>query len=454
MVAVPWRSARSETEAMSIGLEVLIILGLIVANGFFAAAEIAILTARRSRLEPLAAAGNRAARLALALADDPNRFLPTVQVGITLVGTLASTLSGASLVGYLTEQFQTLPLLARHAEAAAFAVVVAAITYVSLLLGELVPKRIALSGAERLATLVAWPMHALATIARPLVWVMGISTQSVLLLLRSRETPETTVSVEDIEHLIRSGQREGVLEATEQRAATRALRLGERTVREVMRPRVEIDALDVNTPPDEVIGAVVMSGFSRVPVYEDDLDNIVGFIYNKDLMRQLHMGWPVDVRRLLRPVPLVPVTLRLDQLLDLFRTKRTQMAVILDEYGGTMGLVTMEDVLEELVGEIHDEHRRDEQQELVRRDETSWLVDGVVSIGNLLEAVGRSDLRGAAPRDVSTVAGLIQTLLGRVAAVGDRTVWNNLRLEVVDMDGLRIDRVLVTVLPRSAANDM
>lgn len=436
---------------MTIGVEILIILGLIVANGFFAAAEIAVLTARRSRLELEAAAGSRSARLALALAQDPNRFLPTVQVGITLVGTLASTLGGVRLVGFLAEQLQRLPLLPRHAEAVAFAVVVVAISYASLVLGELVPKRIALSGAERMARLVAWPMHLLAIVGRPIVWGLGLSTQTVLFLLRRHTAPETSISLEDIEQLIRSGQREGLLEATEQRAATRALRLGERTVREVMRPRVEIDALDVNTPPDEVVGAVVMSGFSRVPVYEGDLDNIVGFVYNKDLLRQIHMGWPVDLRKLLRPAPLVPITLRLDQLLDLFRTKRTQMAIILDEYGGTEGLVTMEDVLEELVGEIHDEHRRGEEQELVRRDATTWLANGVLSIGNLLEAVGHPELRAAAPRDVSTVAGLIQTLLGRVAVVGDQVLWQNLRLEVVAMDGLRIDRVLVTVPPCAAS---
>jgi putative hemolysin len=165
------------------------------------------------------------------------------------------------------------------------------------------------------------------------------------------------------------------------------------------------------------------------------------------------MGWPVEVRKLLRPAPLVPPTLRLDQLLDLFRKKRTQMAIILDEYGGTEGLVTMEDVLEELVGEIREEHRRDQQQEIVRRDQTSWLVDGAVSVSNLLELVGRPELRAAAPRDVSTVAGLIQTLLGRIAVVADRVTWNDLTLEVVDMDGLRIDRVLVTVPPRSTGSE-
>jgi putative hemolysin len=372
-------------------------------------------------------------------------------VGITLVGTLASAFGGARVVGYLADAFEETPIgfVAAYAEPLALVIVVLAITYVSLLLGELVPKRLALRGAERLAKMVARPMHALAHVARPFVWLMGISTEAVLTVLRSRDAPEATVSVEDIEHLIRSGSEEGVLDAAERRVATKALRLGDRTVREIMRPRVEIDALDVTMPPQELVGAVVMSGFSRVPVYEDDLDNILGFIYNKDLLHYLYMGWPIEVRKLIRPTPLVPETLRLDQLLDLFHTKRTQMAVILDEYGGTEGLVTMEDLLEELVGEIHDEHRRDEEQEIVRRDETSWLIDGMVTIGDLLETVGQPELRATAPQDVTTLGGLVQTLLGRIPVVGDRTTWHNLDLEVVDMDGLRVDRVLVTVQPAS-----
>ncbi|NUQ66512.1 MAG: HlyC/CorC family transporter [Pirellulales bacterium] len=423
---------------------------LILANGFFAAAEIAILTARRSRLEPQADAGDRTARVAVELARDPNRFLPTVQIGITLVGTLAATFGGARVVGFLAGWLEGLPVpsLAAYAESIALGVVVLAITFFSLLFGELVPKRLALRGAERLARLVALPMQALAVAAKPFVWMMGISTDAVLTVLRSRDAPEATVSVEDIEHLMQSGSEEGLLDAAELRAATKALRLGDRTVREIMRPRVEIDALDVDTPPEEVVGAVVMSGFSRVPVYQGDLDNILGFIYNKDLLRQLHMGWPIEVRKLLRPAPLVPETLRLDQLLDLFRTKRTQMAVILDEYGGTEGLVTMEDVLEELVGEIHDEHRRNEEQEIVRRDESSWLIDGAVSIGDLLETVGSPELRTAAPQDITTVGGLVQSLLGRIPVVGDRTTWHNLAIEVADMDGLRIDRLLVTRHPK------
>jgi len=219
-----------------------------------------------------------------------------------------------------------------------------------------------------------------------------------------------------------------------------------------MRSRLEIDALDIDTPPHEVVGAVVMSGFSRVPVYEGDVDHIVGFVYIKDILRQMHMGWPAELQKLLRPAPFVPETLPLDRLLQVFRKERTQMAIILDEYGGTVGLVTMEDVLEEFVGEIHDEHRNDEKLEIARRDETTWDVNGGLSLRDLLDSVGLPELYSSAPPDVHTVGGLIQCVLDRVPEVGDRTAWQALALEVVEMEGVRISRVLVSVQPQPPAN--
>jgi putative hemolysin len=436
---------------MSLLTEILIIFGLILANGFFAAAEIAILTSRRNRLEERAGAGSRAAAIALGLASDPGRFLPTVQVGVTLVSTLAAVFGGATLVRYLSERLAEIPsaLVAEHHEKIALAVVVLGIALVSLVIGELVPKRLALAHAERLSRWVAYPMQALAIVARPLVWIMALSTEAILWLLRIQGRTGPSVSVEDIEHLIRTGTREGILEPAEQMVARRALRLGDRTVRDIMRPRIDIDALDVDTPADEVIGAVAMAGFSRLPVHEGDLDHIIGFIYTKDLLLRQHMGWPIEPRKLVRPALLVPETMRIDKLLELFREKRTQMAIVLDEFGGTEGLVTMEDVLEELVGEIHDEYRQDREQELVQRDENSWLVDAGVGIHELLERIGLERLGPQLPPDFSTVGGLVLSLLGRIPKVGDRATWNGITLEVVDMDGRRLDRLMVTIDSRA-----
>ena len=216
-------------------------------------------------------------------------------------------------------------------------------------------------------------------------------------------------------------------------------------VRDVMRPRVDIDALGIDTPEDQVLGAVAMSGFSRVPVYEGDLDDILGFVYIKDVLMELHMARPLDLRRLIRPALLVPETLRLDQLVEMFRQQRTQMAIVLDEHGGTEGLVTMEDVLEELVGTIHDEHRA-QDDEIVGETEDGWLVRGSMNLDHLLEEIGRPELRQRVPGNVSTVAGLIQAQLDRVANAGDQATWNRISLEVVVMDGLRIDQVRVSLV--------
>ncbi len=432
--------------------EILIILGLILANGFFAAAEIAIIASRRGRLEQLANSGDRAARAALDLARDPNRFLPTVQVGITLVGTFAAAFGGARLADFLAERLARAPLawVVNYNEELALGLVVVGIAFTSLVLGELVPKRLALRSAERLALIVALPMTALARLARPAVWVMSSVTNGVLWLLGgSRQAEETSVSVEDVQHLIKTGAQEGVFEPGEHKVALEALQLSDRTVRDIMRPRIELDALDLNTPPSEVIGTVAMAGFSRLPVYEGDLDHIVGFVHFKDLFRQHYLGWPIELRKLLRPALFVPETLPLDRLLERFQEQGTQLAVVLDEFGGTEGVVTLEDVVTELVGEIRDEHARDRRQALVQRDDGSWLVDGRLAIEDLVEGLKLTSFDVDEPRSYTTVAGLVLDCLGRIPTVGQQTTWDNLRLEVVDMDGQRIDRVLIAPLEPS-----
>ncbi len=276
-----------------------------------------------------------------------------------------------------------------------------------------------------------------------LIVAVQIASTAVLWRLGHRRGQEKTVSIEDIEHLIRKGTHQGLLDPAEQLLARRALRLGDRTVRDVMRPRIEIDALDVDTPPDEVIGAVAMAGFSRLPIHEGDLDHIIGFVYTKDLLLRQHMGWPIELRKLVRPALLVPESLRVDKLLERFREKRTQMAIVLDEFGGTEGLVTMEDVLEELVGEIHDEHRAERQQQIVARDASSWFVDAGLPLHELLERMELADHRDSLPADVSTVGGLVLSLLGRIPTTGESTAWEGLTLEVVAMDGRRLERVLI-----------
>jgi putative hemolysin len=427
--------------------ELLIVFALILANGFFSGAEMAIVASRRGRLRALADQGDRKAAAALELASSPDRFLPTVQIGITLVGTLAAAYGGDRIVASLAEVIaaQGPPAVARAARTIALTVFVFLLSFVTLLVGELVPKRLALRHAESFARLAAPAMQFFARITKPLVWGLSAATSAVLFLLGAGKQSGPSVSVDDIEHLLETGRAEGVLEAVEHSVATEALRLGERTVRDIMRPRIDVDAIDIETPQAEILGAIAMAGYSRLPVYEGSLDHIIGYVSIKDVLRQTWMGWPVELRKMLHRAIFVPETMPLDRLLALFQRERNQLAIVLDEYGGTEGLVTLEDVMEELVGEIHDESRGGQSQAFVQRDDGSWLVDGGAGIEDLVK---RLDLKAdALPRDYSTVSGLVLAELERIPAAGDTLRWRGLLIEVVDMDGRRIDKLLVRKSP-------
>ena len=424
-------------------MELLIVLALILANGFFSGAEMAIVASRRGRLRDRAEEGDRASRIALELANTPDRFLPTVQVGITLVGTLAAAYGGNQIVSDIADLMTRVgpPALAPWAHSIALGTFVALLSFFTLLLGELVPKRLALRRAEAVARAVAPAMAIFARIASPLVWGLGRATSAVLFLLGAHRLEGPSVSVDDIEHLLEAGRAEGVLEAVEQAVAAEALRLGERTVRDIMRPRIDLDAIDVDTPAEEIIGAIAMAGYSRLPVYEGSLDHILGYVSIKDVLRQNWMGWPIELRRIMHKALFVPESMPLDRLLELFQKEHNQLAIVLDEYGGTEGMVTMEDVLGELVGEIHDEHRTGAPERFTHREDGSWLVDGGAGVEDLVK---RLDIRAdELPRDYSTVSGLVLATLERIPAVGDTAEWNGLVFEVVDMDGRRIDKLLV-----------
>ncbi len=373
-------------------------------------------------------------------------------IGNTLVATLMSVLGGDALIIPLAAVISRIPLdiISHHAHGIAFATVVISLTLMLLLFGELLPKQLALRRAELLARIVAPLLSTVSVVARPIIWIVGRVSDVVLFAVRPQQDSEPRVSLIDIEHMIETGTEEGVLETVEQRVAMEALRLGERTVRDVMRPRIDLDALDVNTPPEEVIGAVAMAGFSRLPVYEGDLDHIVGFIHIKDLFRQIYLGWQIELRKLLKPALFVPESMPLDRLLELFQEQHNQLAVVLDEYGGTEGMVTLENVIDKLVGEIREGYRQDQENMFVKRDESSWLVDGAYSVADLIQKLDLPSADATEPRPLQHRFGPGIARIGRIPGVGDATQWNGLRLEVVDMDGQRIDRILVT-RPAAAA---
>jgi putative hemolysin len=425
--------------------EIFFILVLILLNGVFAAAETALIAARKGRLEQRAEEGHRNARRALELSRNPDLFLPTAQIGISIVTALGAAYGGDQVVERIKIWLAESPwtFVARHSEGIALAIFVVCFTYVSLILGELVPKRASLHRAEGLAILLAPLVNLMAIVGKPIVWFMGLSTSAVLWVLGFGSEAEPSVSLDDIEHMIDTGTAEGIVEPLEQKLALGALRLGDRTVRDIMRPRIDLDAMDVDTPPEEVLGTVAMAGFSRLPVYEGDLDHVIGFVHIKDLFRQQHLGWDINLRKLLHPAVFVPENMTLDRLLELFQEKHNQLAIVLNEYGGTEGMVTLEDVVEEIVGEMRDEHRRHEEQKFFQRDDKSWLVDGTVSVADMIDRLKLSPDETWEGRGFSTIAGLILDRLGHIPSIGDKAEWDGLDLEVVDMDGQRIDRVLI-----------
>ena len=426
---------------------------LILLNGCLAGAEISLISANRLQLKQQAEAGDRRARLALELAQNPSRFLPAVQLAVSLFNTLAAVLGGVAIAELLSPRLDVsnwlvvsdMSPLSRLSMAIAVVLAVIGYSILSVALGELLPKRLAAAQSVAIARAVARPVDRLSRLLNPLVWCLAKGTDELAALwgVRPADTPAT--SLQEIRHLIEMGTAEGVVDPVEQKLAFEALQLGDRTARQIMKPRVDIDAVDVETPPEELLGVIAMAGFSRLPVYERDLDHIIGFVHLKDVLRQHYLGWKLDLRKLIRPALTVPDTMRLDRLLVRFQEQRNQLAIVVDEFGATRGMVTLEDVIEELVGELLTEHHERVEQQFVERSPSSWLVGGTVSIADLLERLGRQHLLADAPRHVSSVAGLVLELLGRMPANGEKTAWHDLELKVVDSNGRRIDQVEVSV---------
>ena len=431
----------------TIGLQFALIILLILANGFFASSEIAVVSARRGRLLQRAEAGSRGAKIALQLAKEPNRFLAAVQVGISLVGTFAAAFGGDVLADPLARTL--MPYTGeRYADLIALTLVVLLITYLSLILGELVPKRLALQRAEATAAFVAPIMLWISRVAAPLIWFLTISTQAVLRLLGRSRQEEEQVTEDDVLSLVREGTEGGTLEETEQELIERVFEFTDCTAHEIMTPRTEMVAVALDTPLSEVIQRVSESGYSRIPVFEGSPDQVVGILYAKDVLRATTQpsdgsSTPLALRDLLRPPVFVLAHQRTASVLKQLKQTRTHLALVLDEYGQVDGLLTLEDVLEELTGEIADEY--DEADTMVeRRPDGSFLVDGLLSYSDAERRLGLPPrTEGDSLPDFDTLAGLILALMGHVPAAAEHVTWRGWSFEVVDMDGVRIDKILV-----------
>jgi putative hemolysin len=423
-------------------LEILLIVLLILANGVFAMSEIAIVTARKSRLQDWASKGNTRAKAALDLANAPNQFLSTVQIGITLVGILAGAFAGRAVADWLGGILSVFPRIEPYSRALALGVVVIVTTYLSVIIGELVPKRLALSHPEGIATAMAIPMRLLARLSSPVVRLFSFSTDAMFALLGKRAAVEPPVTEEEIRTLVHQGTQAGVFEESEQDMVEAVFRLGDKTSRLLMTPRTQIVWLNIRDSQPTIREKIIESGHSRFPVGDGSLDNVIGIVQAKDLLAVALAGRPIDLKASLRDPLFVPRSMSAFSVLDLFKQSGKHLALVMDEYGGIEGLLTHHDVLEAIAGEIPYSEKETERK-AVQRQDGSWLLDGMLSVDEFKEIFQLDSLPGEKRDAYQTLGGFLFTQMGRVPSTADQFEWNNLRFEIVDMDGKRIDKVLV-----------
>lgn len=429
---------------MSTGIEILIIVLLIALNGVLAMGELAVVSSRKARLQAMARKGVRGASAAIALAEDPQRFLPTVQVGITLVGVLAGAFGGATLAARLGAVLDTVPVIAPNGEAVAFALVVAIITLASIVLGELVPKTLALRRPEALAATLAPLLTILARISTPAVWLLKTLSGLVLRLFGAAAPQDSSVTEEEVKALVQESAAAGVIEQEERRMIERVLRLPDRSVRAVMTPRTEVAWLDRADPPDVIIAELRATPHARFVVGDGSLDNVVGVVRAKDLLDQVLSGETLRLAAALRRPPALPDSMSILGALEILRHEPLGLALVVDEYGSFEGVVTAFDMLQAIVGEVAD-GGGDDAPVCSQRPDGSWLMDGLLPADEVRTRLGLPDLPDEG--EYNTLAGLILTLAGRIPSEGDQVTWQNHVFEIVDMDGRRIDKVLVHTNP-------
>ena len=423
-------------------MDVLVILFLIVLNGAFAMSEMAIVSSRKARLQHRAEEGKAGALAALALANEPGPFLAAIQVGITSIAILNGAFGEATVAQKLALHIAEIPVLAPYSRAIGLTIVVVAITYFSVVVGELVPKRLALHNPERIAGVVARPMRWFAKALYPLVRLLSISSDFVLRLVAGPPAKELPVTEEEIRVLMEQGTRAGIFEKTEQSLVANVLRMDAQRIAAIMTPRVNIYALDMEVSAEEIRREVVESPYSRIVVCKGGLDNILGILQLKDLLKKVGPGQPFDVLSVLQTPVYVPDSLSPMRLLELFKKTGKPMALVVDEYGGIEGLVTLNDVMEAIVGDIPSAEVPEELL-AVRRENGSWLIDGMLSIDRFKEIFQVGELPDEASGRYHTIGGFVMMRLGRVPAIADHLEWEGMRLEVVDMDGNRVDKLLV-----------
>lgn len=422
-------------------IEILIIVLLALVNGIFSMSEIAIVTARRARLQQRAQAGSRGAKVALELANAPDRFLSTVQVGITLIGILAGVFGGATLTRNVAGALNLIPGAAPYVEPLALALVVLGITYISLVIGELVPKRIALLNAEGIAARVAGPMRALSIAATPVVTLLTLSSNLIVRLIGVRASKEPSVTEDEVKAMLAEGTQAGVFEATEQSIVERVFRLSDRHVNSLMSPRVDIVWIDIDAPIGESMRAMINGGHTYYPVCRAGLETVIGMASVKEQWARMVNKQAPDLRAGMQSPLYVPETMPALNLIETFKRAGRHIALVVDEYGGISGLVSLNDVLEAIVGDVPSSgDPRD--QAMVQRADGSWLLDGALPVVEARQTLDIPPFPDEEDAEYQTLAGMLMAHLGRIPKVSDSVEHGGFRFEVIDMDGRRVDKIL------------
>jgi putative hemolysin len=431
-------------------VEIGVVVVLILLNGFFAMAELAIVSARRSKLRQMAEAPHAGAALALKLAEDPASFLSIVQIGMTLNSVLAGAFSGATLAEEFGHYLSELSWMGSYGEPVAMVTTVAGVTYLNLVFGELLPKRIGLAYAEPIAVNVAFAMKFFSAMAGPVVWILRQSTELSLRLLRLTDKRDNAVTEQEVKDMIAEGTASGIFHPTERSMLEGVMRLADRTVRTIMTPRVDMVWLSIDDPPREHKAILRSSGYSRLPVARGDLEEILGIVYAKDLLNASFDGHTLSLMTLMRPALVVPDSTTVMRLLDQFKQSGQHVAIVVDEYGSVEGLVSATDILETITGELP-ELGQDSPAQSVQREDGSWLLDGWMPIDEVEALTGLKNLRGEG--DFHTLAGFVIDRLGRIPATGDYFHQGAVRFEVMDMDSRRVDKVLVMAVGEEVVAD-
>ncbi len=427
--------------------EILIILFLILLNGVFAMSEIAVVSARHSNLQKMADDGRPGAETALNMAQNPNRFLSTVQVGITTVGILAGAIGGANIANELIEPMQTVPWIGQYARTVSLGLVVGTTTFLSVVVGELVPKRIALAYTEKIAAAVARPMHILATIAAPIVRLLSLTTEGLVTLLRIDSGEADEPSEDEIRAMVRQAAERGIIEEAERDMVESIFRLNDRPLRSMMTSRPEIVWLDINASEDEIRQLMLSSNHTRFPVCDGDLDHVLGAVHAKSLLPNCLEQKAMNIKESMGEPLYAPENMKALTSLEHFKQSGVHMALLVDEYGEIEGLVTLIDILEAIVGDIPTLEEL-KQPPIVEREDGSWLVDGLVSIADFKEHFSIRTMPNE--EKYQTVGGFVLFKLGSMPSAGNHFGWGNMRFEVADMDGQRVDKVLIEEAPQES----